>query len=166
MSVIVAVAFGGEFNNDWMAQKWSELMQEMNNVFVQDMLLGPIYKYLPLGTAKFWKIRNEVVDEVKKAIAHRRGTLKQIWNTFLGKVILWPPAMVKSIRNSILIPIIIANPIDDDKVVDLMSAMMKINDAESALSDQDIVDQCLTFLFAGHDTTGTSWYSPYIFYHY
>lgn len=36
-----------------------------------------------------------------------------------------------------------------------MSAMMKIKDEQTALSDQDIIDQCLTFLFAGHDTTGT-----------
>jgi cytochrome P450 family 4 len=90
-------------------------------VFVQDMLLGPIYKYLPLGTGKFWKIRQEVLDEVKKAIAHRR-----------------------------------ANPVDDDKVVDLMSAMMKIKDDETPLTDQDIIDQCLTFLFAGHDTTAST----------
>ena len=48
------------------------------------------------------------------------------------------------------------NPVDNDKVVDLLSAMMRIKDNESALSDKDMVDQCLTFLFAGHDTTGTN----------
>jgi cytochrome P450 len=56
---------------------------------------------------------------------------------------------------------ITANPVDDDKVVDLMSAMMKIKDEETPLTDQDIIDQCLTFLFAGHDTTG----SRYNLYH-
>jgi len=75
MSIIIAVAFGGDFNVDWMAQKWSEAVGEMNKVFVLAMLIGPIYKYLPLGTGKFWKLRQEIIDEVKKTIALRRGKI-------------------------------------------------------------------------------------------
>lgn len=83
MSVIIAVAFGGEFNNDWMAQKWTELAEVINDLFLQDVILGFIHKYLPFGTQKFWNLRQEVLDAIKKAIAHRRGKLKNLIRNFL-----------------------------------------------------------------------------------
>eukprot|EP01103_Thecamoeba_quadrilineata_P011955 TRINITY_DN2972_c1_g3_i1.p1 TRINITY_DN2972_c1_g3~~TRINITY_DN2972_c1_g3_i1.p1 ORF type:complete len:507 (-),score=124.81 TRINITY_DN2972_c1_g3_i1:54-1574(-) len=126
MRIIIGTVLGGDLDADDLAEKYKELVNDLTYIMFAHMAIGRFWKYLPFPV--FFRFsRNVAVVEnlIKQAIASRKAKLSQ--------------------------------EKEDDgpsNETDLLSALLKVRDSDAnSLSERELVDQVLTFLFAGSDTT-------------
>jgi cytochrome P450 len=138
LSQIIMLAFGGLISVEWMVKK----QMELGHVFVSYLsgliVYGPIYKYLPLPSVRnMFSIRKDVAEQTKSVIQQVREEVTRK----------------------------IAAGEDHIIATNLLTTMITAKDASGrSFSDQDIIDEATTMLFAGFDTTAVtlSWALHYI----
>jgi len=131
MEMIIQLAFGGEFDSKSMTKKWKNLNRIYNFWLFGTLLFGSIWSYIPITYGSgYQKKLEQIYVDVKKVIANRRKKEKE-------------------------------NPPLPEERKDLISVLINSTDENNnPIDDQVIVDEILTFLFAGHDTTSValSWF--------
>eukprot|EP01100_Stratorugosa_tubuloviscum_P006375 TRINITY_DN275_c0_g2_i1.p1 TRINITY_DN275_c0_g2~~TRINITY_DN275_c0_g2_i1.p1 ORF type:complete len:513 (-),score=225.51 TRINITY_DN275_c0_g2_i1:104-1642(-) len=130
LNVIIDVAFGGDFDANWMYHTWESLLKNLSYFSIWQILIGPkLVNYLPLPSKNgLFKAKKMIEKKVAKAIEKR----------------------VKEIENSN----------GNCEFNDLLGTLILAKDSQGNSTPlKIIVDECLTFLFAGHDTTSNllSW---------
>jgi len=134
--VFIEVAFGGEFNSFWMT-KYRELMENSSNFFVGLMIFGPVWKKFSFFLPKTWRFPSGKLQELRSDLKRLINARSQ-QNSSVGGSLL--NAMFKEREEGIE---------SGEQETTLLSA-----------DEEDImIDECLTFLFASHDTTSNllSW---------
>ncbi len=134
LRIVTASVFGGELEFiEKMAQLWNSVVVSILPFVIRNAML-PIYKYLPIpSTLQLKKDINEITGLVHQIISH----------------------FEKKIANE--------NCLDENGVYEskdgncyLMPLLLTMKDESGKhISKQQIIDECLTFLFAGHDTTSS-----------
>lgn len=127
MRVIVRLAFGGSFDADWMFNQWRRVTHAFTDWTLGWCLFGDIWNYLPLPWSfGFKNARNSLIKEISITVDKRRALMKD-------KIVT-----------------------EEDKN-DLLSYLLDATDSDgNHLSNDLIINQSLTFLFAGHDTSSSA----------
>ena len=134
MRAIISLAFGGEFDANFMITQYTALCAAVRTYMLGWLLVGPLFDWLPVPQAQApVKLRSNIVSYIRKVIKERREKLS-----------------------------LSGSEASKTEASDLLTAMLMVRDEESggrALSEAEIVDQAVTFLFAGFDTSTTilSW---------
>lgn len=137
MRVIVSLAFGGDFEAEWMSETWYKITRAFSNWTVGSVLFGSIWNHIPIAAgAGFFKAKQALKDEICKVIAKRKKQYAEEGDPDPSK------------RNDLLYHLLRAKDLKGNPVT---------------LNEEDIVNEALTFLFAGHDTSSAS--LSWIFYY-
>lgn len=138
MRVIVSLAFGGDFEAEWMSNTWYKITRAFSNWTVGSVLVGSIWNHIPIPAGKgFFTEKQKLKDEICKVIAKRRKEYSEHGDPDPSK------------RNDLLYHLLRAKDMDGNPVT---------------IPEEDIVNEALTFLFAGHDTSSAalSWIFYYL----
>jgi len=132
MRVIVNLAFGGDFDPVWMLHAWEKVEHAFNDWTWGWCLFGEIWNYLPIpAAAGFDKARGEIRKRLADAVDARREKLHEM--AAEGK------------------------ELDEQDQNNLLYCLLGGENLEGEeFTTQEIVDQAITFLFAGHDTSSVS----------
>ena len=71
LRVIIATAFGGQFDSDWMAKRWNTIFHYFKYFVGAGIMLGPLADYLPLASRPIIAL-DEISKKAKEFIAKRR----------------------------------------------------------------------------------------------
>jgi cytochrome P450 len=132
MRVIVHLAFGGDFDPEWMLNAWERVEHAFNDWTWGWCVFGDIWNYLPIpAAAGFRKARMAIRDRLAEAIDARRIKLE---------------AMVEA-----------GEELDEADHNNLLYCLLgSTNVNGEVFTTEEIVDQSITFLFAGHDTSSVA----------
>jgi cytochrome P450 len=126
LAVIISLAFGNDFDVDWMTEQEEKLQSMFGAYATQAAILGFFATdNIPgLAGSRIWAQRNLLEERILLAIQERK----------------------KRLENAAA-----------DEQVDLLSLLILNRDDEGVgLSDYEISQECLTFMFAGYDTSATT----------
>jgi cytochrome P450 len=161
MYIIVKLAFGNDFDVEWMTEKQLKALKLMPGLGAELLLLGDsVARHVPFSTHKRgYAIRDEITVAIKKAIAERRGSFRHLICLTIEK-----PASLTHDDVYGHTERLAQSGSAQKEHSDLLSLMIdSSDDGDNAITDDEIVDEALTFLFAGYDTTSSS--LCWIFYH-
>lgn len=134
LNVIIDAAFGGDLDAEKMKELWGQFTPRFADYFFWDIVLGnKLNSYLPMApwNKHILKPLKEIKKSILEAIRERKEEVAKGSST--------------------------PQPTDRKN---LLSALLEAKDENgSQMSDQQLLDESLTFLFAGHDTTSNllSW---------
>jgi cytochrome P450 len=140
LGVIVECAFGGLLHdNDGAVDLWHDAVTSFSSFFLTSQLFGDrVNSFLPLpANRKFFGALRKIRELVQGAIDQKRHLLQQRRENNDGQ-----------------------DGDCEEGPADLLEALLLARDEEgNPMPDQLIQDECLTFLFAGHDTSSNllSW---------
>jgi cytochrome P450 len=122
MSMIVDLAFGHNFDVDWMLPKFKELGESIGQLFLGYSLIGEIWRYIP---TPFMLRYNQLEKEIRTKILERIQDMKKKMSV-------------------------------NEEPENLITMLINIQRQDKTVTDDHIIDHCLTFLFAGHETVATT----------
>lgn len=132
MRVIVGLAFGGDFDSVWMLKAWEKVEHAFNDWTWGWCVFGEIWNHIPIpAAAGFSKARMAIRSKLEEVIEIRRAKLIEMEEQGLE--------------------------LDEADQSNLLYVLLQSNNAEGeAWTTEEIIDQAITFLFAGHDTSSVS----------
>lgn len=138
LKIILAGCFGQELDLEEMSTRWTAVAQSFYRYAAGRFFLGRLFDHLPFEAARTMTGQiAKIREQIGRLVVARRKNL-------------------------------IENPVPADSssaVVDLLALMMLQRDENGQmLSDEELVSQSLTIMFAGHETTSSalSWCSYYL----
>jgi cytochrome P450 len=131
MAQIVYLAFGGAMDIDWLHERQTRIGEVYTGFVAMNIFFGPLSKYLPFTAAwKTVKLKSEIEDMIRHVISEtrRNNTATSADATASGEV-------------------------------NLISTMINAKSPVTGqlMTDDEIIGECTTFLFAGFDTTSISY---------
>lgn len=138
MRVIVKLAFGGDFEAEWMSEIWFKITRAFSYWTVGWVTIGPLWNHVPLSIAKGFQVeKSRLKNEIIKVLNKR----KQMYDKY-------------------------GDPPEEERN-DLLYYLLRAKDKSGnpiTIPDDDIVNEAMTFLFAGHDTSSSalSWAFYYL----
>jgi len=131
LRVVISSVFGGDFDADQMSELWHRVLELRINYTLGKIFFPDIWDWLPIPWSyKPRRLLHEIAMFVKSAIDRKKILLSQQED-------------------------------QQQTQKDLLSAMLSVVDEETGklIEERLIIDESLTFLFAGHDTTSNlvSW---------
>lgn len=138
MRVIVQLAFGGDFEAEYMSELWYKITRAFSYWTIGWVVVGPLWNYVPLSIGKgFQDEKAKLKGEIIKVLNKRKELYEKNGD---------PP---ESERNDLLYYLLRAKDKDGNVI---------------NIPDDDIVNEAMTFLFAGHDTSSSalSWIFYYL----
>ena len=137
LRIILAGCFGKDLDLNEMSNHWTAVGKVFVGWIIGRFFLGPLFEKLPFKSAKAMKTEVGMIKE------HLRELIRQRAAYITDVDIDVDPAKVES-----------------GAVVDLLTLMMKQTDEQgNVLSQDELISQSLTIMFAGHETTSSvlSW---------
>lgn len=132
MRVIVNLAFGGDFDPVWMLNAWETVEHAFNDWTWGSCLFGDLWDHLPIpAAAGFDKARMMIRTKLSEVIDQRRARLQQLEEE--------------------------GEELDEADQSNLLYVLLEsTNEFGEPWSNEEIIDQAITFLFAGHDTSSVA----------
>jgi len=132
MRVIVNLAFGGDFDPVWMLEAWERVEHAFNDWTWGWCVFGDIWSHIPIpAAAGFDKARLLIRNKLAEVIEQRKQKLQEMEEQGLD--------------------------LDEADQSNLLYVLLQSTNVEGeAWTNEEIIDQAITFLFAGHDTSSVA----------
>lgn len=132
MRIIVNLAFGGDFDPHWMLAAWERVEHAFNDWTWGWCVFGDIWNHIPIpAAAGFSKARMVIRNKLSEVIDARRAKLDQMAEEGI--------AMDEADQSNLLYVL-----------------LQSTNGDGEDWTNEEIIDQAITFLFAGHDTSSVA----------